>query len=309
MGNLFTMDADGENIQQIGHSTLHEGHASLLPDGRVLYDRWEYVDRNFGDAQGVWSVHPDGSNHAVYWGNNTNSPGAVLDARAIPGTNGSSPRSPPATTVPGGRWRSSTGVWDSTGEPRWCARGRRRRSKWSARETTTRSRGSTRNTKIPTRSSDKYFLCSRMIGAGEQMGMYLIDVFGNELLLHAEPPGCFDPMPLGSRRRPPVIPSRVDLAQDEGHFYVEDVYVGDGMEKIERGTVECAARDRVAREAVLDQGRLGRRHRPAGAGHGLGRFQQQADARNGARRGGRQRLFRRAGRHVRLLPVVGRAGA
>ena len=30
MCNLFTMDADGANIQQIGHSTLFEGHPSLL---------------------------------------------------------------------------------------------------------------------------------------------------------------------------------------------------------------------------------------------------------------------------------------
>ncbi|MCH8922083.1 MAG: PD40 domain-containing protein [Planctomycetes bacterium] len=52
MCNLFLTDADGKNIEQIGHSTLHEGHASLLRDGRVIYDRWEYVDRNFGDAQG-----------------------------------------------------------------------------------------------------------------------------------------------------------------------------------------------------------------------------------------------------------------
>ena len=29
---------------------------------------------------------PDGTNHAVYYGNNTNSPGEVLDTRAIPGT-------------------------------------------------------------------------------------------------------------------------------------------------------------------------------------------------------------------------------
>ena len=79
-------NADGANIQQIGHSTLHEGHAALLPDGRILYDRWEYVDRNFGDAQGVWTVNPDGTNHAIHWENNTNSPGAVLDARPIPGT-------------------------------------------------------------------------------------------------------------------------------------------------------------------------------------------------------------------------------
>ena len=86
--------------------------------------------------------------------------------------------------------------------------------------------------------SDKYFLCSRMTGQGEQMGIYLIDLFGNEVLLHAESPGCFDPMPLGPRPRPPVIPSRIDLATHEGRFYVADVYVGTGMDQIDRGTVK-----------------------------------------------------------------------
>ena len=41
MGNLYRMEADGANIHQIGKSTLMEGHGSLLPDGRVIYYRWE----------------------------------------------------------------------------------------------------------------------------------------------------------------------------------------------------------------------------------------------------------------------------
>jgi hypothetical protein len=88
MANLFRMKPDGANIEQIGKNTLFEGHGSLLPDGKILYDRWEYVDRNFGDAQGLWTVGPDGANHALYWGNNTPAPGGVIDGRAIPGTRG-----------------------------------------------------------------------------------------------------------------------------------------------------------------------------------------------------------------------------
>ena len=57
-----------------------------MPDGRILYARWEYVDRNFGDAHGIWTVNPDGTNQAIYWGNNTASPGAVYYPRLIPGT-------------------------------------------------------------------------------------------------------------------------------------------------------------------------------------------------------------------------------
>ncbi len=238
MGNLFTMEADGSNIQQIGHSTLHEGHPSLLSDGRIIYDRWEYVDRNFGDAQGVWSCNPDGTNHAIYWGNNTNSPGAVLDNRAIPGTDlllanfsschdrpwgalaivdrrlGLDGRSPVLRT-----WPAS--AIDLVGQGNY--------------DTFVRVNPKYED---PYPLSDKVFLCSRMTGRGEEMGIYLLDTFGNEALLHVEEPGCFDPLPLGPRPRPPVIPPRIDLTKNEGYYYVENVYVGTGMETVEPGSVK-----------------------------------------------------------------------
>ena len=84
MANMYRMNPDGSNIVQLGKSTLFEGHAALMNDGRVIYDRWEYVDRNFGDAQGLWTVNPDGTKHAVFYGNNTSSPGGVIDPRPLP---------------------------------------------------------------------------------------------------------------------------------------------------------------------------------------------------------------------------------
>lgn len=238
MCNLYTMDADGANIQQIGHSTLFEGHPSLLPDGRILYDRWEYVDRNFGDAQGVWTCNPDGTNHAVYWGNNTNSPGGVLDSRAIPGS---------------GHFICT---FASCHDRPWGAlaivdrqRGLDLRAPvlrtWPAEAIELVGQGDydtflqvSPKYEDPYPLSDHEFLCSRAVD-GEQMGIYLIDLAGREELVHTEMPGCFDPMPLAPRARPPVIPSRIDLASSEGTFYVADVYVGAGMDRVERGTVKA----------------------------------------------------------------------
>ena len=238
MGNLFLMNGDGSNIQQIGHSTLHEGHASLTPDGRVLYDRWEYVDRNFGDAQGVWSVNPDGTNHAVYWGNNTNSPGAVLDTRVIPGTHQAICTFSSCHDRPWG----AIAILDrrlGLDGPRPVVR------TWPASAVDLTGKGNYDTHKQvnpkyedPYPLSDKYFLCSRMTGQGEQTGIWLIDTFGNEIMLHAEASGCFDPMPLASRPKPPAIPERIDLASNQGSFYVSDVYLGTGMENIPRGTVK-----------------------------------------------------------------------
>jgi len=249
MGNLFRMDADGANLEQIGKSTLHEGHGTLLGDGRILYDRWEYVDRNFGDAQGVWTCNPDGTNHAVWYGNNTPSPGGILDARVIPGTGGDRfvatysschdrpwgaiavvDRSRGIDTPPKPQTRP-TGpelhVWPETA---WGLVGQgnydRFKATWPKYED-------------PYPLSDTFFLCSRMTGQGEQMGLYLLDVFGNEVLLHAEEKlGCFDPMPLAPRPRPPIIPDRRDLAGPDGAFYVHDVYVGLEMADVRRGAAK-----------------------------------------------------------------------
>jgi hypothetical protein len=58
------------------------------------------------------------------------------------------------------------------------------------------------------------------------------------LLLHEEAPGCFDPMPLGPRPRPPLRPSQVDESREEGRFYVQNVYLGDSMDRVEPGSVK-----------------------------------------------------------------------
>ena len=125
--NLFRMEADGANIHQIGKNNLFDNQPSLMPDGRILYARWEYVDRNFGDAHGLWTVNPDGSNQSLYWKNNTASPGAALAAADHPrhAAGGVHPRAAPRSPVGGdGRYRPPPGPWrDATA---WCASGRRK---------------------------------------------------------------------------------------------------------------------------------------------------------------------------------------
>jgi hypothetical protein len=82
-----------------------------------------------------------------------------------------------------------------------------------------------------------YFLCSRMTGNGPEMGIYLTDMFGNEILLHVEGRGCYDPMPLRPRVRPPLIPAHRDFVSTDGYFYVQDVYQGTHMQGVKPGAV------------------------------------------------------------------------
>jgi hypothetical protein len=246
MANLFTMNGDGSNIHQIGYNTQFEGRSSLMPNGRILYTRWEYVDKHFSSAYGLWTVDPDGTDHALYYGNYAWQPGAIVDARIIPGTENFISV---FTSVHDLGWGAvvvgdrSLGL-DGT-KPilkSWPADIGSFMSRWNVEERIGNKYDSFMGIRVkyedPYPLSKDLFLCSRQTGQGKRMGIFAVDSAGNEILLHKEEPGCFDPMPLTSRNRPPVIPSKTDLSKSSGTFYVQDVYIGEFMDKVERGTAK-----------------------------------------------------------------------
>ncbi|HOB98623.1 MAG TPA: hypothetical protein PKM43_07745 [Verrucomicrobiota bacterium] len=238
MANLYRMEADGSNIHQIGKSTLFEGHPVVMPDGRLLYDRWEYVDRNFGDAQALWTVNPDGSNHAIYWGNNTPSPGAVIDGRPIPGTAqvlcvfGSCHDRPWGALAIIDRRLGLDGrqavvrTWPPEAIDLVKDQG------WELFDTFSQVRLKYED---PYPLDAHFFLCARMTGEGEQTAICLVDLFGNEILVHTEAPGCFDPIPLAPRARPARVGDRRDFARADGTLYVANVAVGTHMTGVKPG--------------------------------------------------------------------------
>ena len=83
---LLVMDADGTNFQCVSGNTTSEFTPSVMSDGRVLYTRWEYVDKGCGDVQSLWSMRPDGSGAAHVYKNNVALPSTLIDARSIPGS-------------------------------------------------------------------------------------------------------------------------------------------------------------------------------------------------------------------------------
>ncbi len=247
MASLFLMAGDGANIRQVGFNTLFEGRGSLLPDGRVLYSRWEYVDKHFSSAYGLWTANPDGTAQQLHYGGLAWQPGAILDGRAIPGSrklacifgsvhdheNGA------LVIVDPTRGNDGPGTIERSWPPdlapllkQWNVVGR-------AADYDSFCRVAVRY-QNPYPLSDKYVLCARSLSAAarQELALFLVDVFGNETLLHREAPGCFQPVLLGATPPPPAIPARASGAGDAGVFYVADVYRGYGMSAVPRGAVK-----------------------------------------------------------------------
>ena len=81
---LHRMDAEGGNVRTLSFHETHEWHPSVLHDGRIIYTRWDYVDRNAAKFHGLWTCNPDGSHPAVLFGNYTTRPWACFQAKPIP---------------------------------------------------------------------------------------------------------------------------------------------------------------------------------------------------------------------------------
>jgi len=85
VGTLFRCDRGGGNIRPLSFNLEHDNTPAVLADGRIIYTRWEYVDRSQVGYHQLWAMNPDGTNVTTYFGNQSHYP-LYIEAKPIPGT-------------------------------------------------------------------------------------------------------------------------------------------------------------------------------------------------------------------------------
>jgi hypothetical protein len=85
-GNIYCCDADGSNIRRLTFDQLMTNNPQILDDGRIVFTRWEYNDRNALFAHPLISMNPDGTAQTAYYGNYSMFPAAIIHAHGIPGS-------------------------------------------------------------------------------------------------------------------------------------------------------------------------------------------------------------------------------
>lgn len=79
---LHVMDADGTNIHQISFNQSHDLDPAVLPNGRIVYTRWEHhIDDNEFD---LYSINPDGTDLQQLYGAHSHATGTVDPATNSP---------------------------------------------------------------------------------------------------------------------------------------------------------------------------------------------------------------------------------
>ena len=85
---LYRADADGGNVVRLSANYLSDFTPSVMQDGRILFSRWEYVDRPAIPIQSLWAINPDGTLLSGVFGNRVLSPATFMEAKDVPGMPG-----------------------------------------------------------------------------------------------------------------------------------------------------------------------------------------------------------------------------
>jgi hypothetical protein len=66
---MHSMNPDGTDQVQISFHETNERYPSVDNDGRLIYMRWDYIDRDFSAAHHLWVCNPDGRDPRSFHGN------------------------------------------------------------------------------------------------------------------------------------------------------------------------------------------------------------------------------------------------
>jgi hypothetical protein len=234
--NLYCCDADGRFIRRLGFDQVHTNYPKVLPDGRIIYTRWDYNDRGQIFPHGLAMMNYDGTGQTEYYGNNSWFPTSILHARGIPGSSKVIAIASGHHTIQKGKLvmiDRSKGTQENQGAQLVAPIRRTRTEKIDAYG----QEGDQFQYPLPL-DEENFIVAYSPVGS--HFGLYYMDINNTRRELIAWDPDthCGQPVPLQQREVPMLRASSVDYTKKTGVYYVQDVYFGPGLKGIERGTIK-----------------------------------------------------------------------
>lgn len=241
MCGMFLYDPKTGKTRQLTYDQDSNWGPVVMNNGLILYQRWEYADLPHANSRFMFSMNPDGTGQLCYYGSGSYFPTSFFNARPIPGH---------ATAIVG----VASGHHSVSRSGRLLVidpmKGRKEAEGVVAEiphhgkkvEALVRDRlpdGVWPQFLQPFPLNKDYFLVSMKASPTSLWGLYLVDTYNNMTQVAAEEGVAYlEPMLKEKRNTPPVIPDRVNLSSATSTVFIQDIYVGDGLKGIPRGTVK-----------------------------------------------------------------------
>jgi len=244
----YIMDSRGKGIRQLCFDQDHNYSPTVTNDGRILYLRWEYTDLPHVWGRYLFTMNPDGTSQREYYGSGSYWPNGIFYARPIPGhptkvvgivtghhvgrvgelvifdpALGNKSTQGVIQRIPGYGKKVEALIQDKLTENSWP----------KFLHPFPLGDGDTGD------GAGKYFIVSAKPTPRDLWGIYLVDIFDNMTLIkELEDYVLLEPIPLKKRKRPPLIPDKVDPSRKDAAIYIENVYRGPGLAGVPKGSVK-----------------------------------------------------------------------
>ncbi|MDO4582668.1 MAG: hypothetical protein Q4D62_01060 [Planctomycetia bacterium] len=261
--NIYTCDRNGLFMRRLAYDQVHTHYPQVLDDGRIIFTRWEYNDRNHTFQQPLLTMNSDGTAQTEYYGNNSWYPCSLLHARGIPGTNKVIAlvsghhvvqKGKLAIIDPSRGTQGDAGIEFVAGAAPDGTEGRQQSNvftgqKWEKGKWLTYIDcfGQTgKQYQYPYAFDETRYLvtflpegCQYIKGPfNPPFGIYWMTSDGERELLAFDPTiSASQAVPRIVRKTPPLRGSQVDLKQSFGRYYVQNVYWGEGLKDVPPGTI------------------------------------------------------------------------
>ena len=242
MCGLFVYDPATGISRQLTFDQDSNWNPVMMNNGQILYQRWEYSDLPHTYGRMLFTMNPDGTGQLAYYGSGSYFPTAFFGARPIPGSSNNAivgiatghhgtSRSGRMLIVDPSKSRHDTD--NVTAEIPY--RGRKVKPVMRDRL----ADGVWPQFLQPYPLNEKYFLVTMKASPESLWGVYLVDVFNNVTpVIQREGEGFFEATLMGASETPTHITDRVKPDSKTATVFVQDIYFGDGLKGVPRGTVK-----------------------------------------------------------------------
>lgn len=240
VANLHLLDPKTNDIRRICFDQENNWCPTVLPNGKVMFLRWEYTDSAHYFSRILMQMNPDGTNQKEYYGSNSYWPNSLFYARPVPG---SSNQFVGIVTGHHGIARAGELILFDNNKGRHEADGVIQRIPGAGKEVKPiiKDRLVDRSFPLflhPYPLSNKHFIVSMSLDK-THYGLYLVDTFDNIVPLKIVEGGSIvEAIPMRKTTPPPVKPDLVNLNKKHATFYIQDIYAGPGLKGVPRGTVK-----------------------------------------------------------------------
>ncbi|MEG1934548.1 MAG: SUMF1/EgtB/PvdO family nonheme iron enzyme, partial [Rikenellaceae bacterium] len=241
VGNLTIYDPKTHKLRRTTFDQDANWHPVVMNNGRLMYVRWEYTDLTHYFSRIVMHANPDGTEVKALYGSGCFFPNSTFDVKPIPGND-----SKFVAVISGhhGVARSGRMMLFDPAKGRTSIDGMVQEFPFSKRPIIPIIKDELVNDVWPQfikpyPINEKYYLVSAKLSPTSLWGIYLVDIYDNmTLVAEQEEYGFISPTVVEKRPTPPIIPDKVDLTKKDGTVFIQDIYQGEGLPDVPRGTVK-----------------------------------------------------------------------